>query len=61
MERNVGSRSTTASCSPTWAQFTDERSAGLLDNYVRHGGSVVFFLGDRVRGENYNRALADVP
>jgi hypothetical protein len=42
------------------AQFTDSE-ARLLDNYVRHGGSLVFFLGDRVRSENYNRALADGP
>lgn len=42
------------------AQFTTSE-ARLLDNYVRHGGSLVFFLGDRVRGENYNRTLADVP
>ena len=42
------------------AQFTASE-ARLLNNYVRHGGSLVFFLGDRVRGENYNRALADVP
>jgi hypothetical protein len=42
------------------AQFTASESR-LLDNYVRHGGSLVFFLGDRVRSENYNRILADVP
>jgi hypothetical protein len=41
------------------AQFTASE-ARLLDNYVRHGGSLVFFLGDRVRSENYNRELADV-
>ena len=42
------------------AQFTASE-ARLLGNYVRRGGSLVFFLGDRVRAENYNRALADVP
>ena len=42
------------------AQFTASE-ARLLGNYVRRGGSLVFFLGDRVRAENYNHALADVP
>jgi hypothetical protein len=42
------------------AQFTASE-ARLLDRYVRHGGNLVFFLGDRVRSDNYNRALADLP
>ncbi len=42
------------------AQFTTSE-ARLLNNYVRHGGSLVFFLGDRVHSENYNRELADMP
>jgi hypothetical protein len=41
------------------AQFTASETQ-LLDNYLRHGGSLVFFLGDRVRSENYNRTLADM-
>jgi len=31
----------------------------LLDNYLRNGGNLVFFLGDRVRADNYNSVLAD--
>ena len=42
------------------AQFT-AGDARLLDNYLGRGGSLVFFLGDRVRAENYNRLLADIP
>ncbi len=42
------------------AQFTSGE-ARLLDNYLGRGGSLVFFLGDRVRAENYNRVLADGP
>ena len=42
------------------AQFT-AGEARLLDNYLGRGGSLVFFLGDRVRAENYNRVLADGP
>lgn len=47
------------------ARFTgDERQ--LLDRYVRQGGTLVFFLGDRVLGDVYNQVLArslprDVP
>jgi hypothetical protein len=40
------------------AQFT-AGEARLLDNYLDRGGNLVFFLGDRVRAENYNRILAD--
>jgi hypothetical protein len=29
-----------------------------LDNYLIHGGSLVFFLGDRVLADNYNNLLA---
>jgi len=42
------------------AQFTSSE-ARVLDNYLGHGGSLVIFLGDRVRAENYNGVLADVP
>jgi len=39
------------------AQFTASE-ARVLDNYLTHGGSLVFFLGDRVIAENYNNILA---
>ncbi len=39
------------------AQFTASE-ARVLDNYLVHGGSLVFFLGDRVIAENYNSLLA---
>ncbi len=39
------------------AQFTASE-ARLLDNYLVHGGSLVFFLGDRVIADNYNNVLA---
>lgn len=42
------------------AQFT-AGEARLLDSYLGRGGSLVFFLGDRVRAENYNRVLAAGP
>jgi hypothetical protein len=35
----------------------DEDSLKALENYVRRGGSVVFFLGDRVNVDLYNRFL----
>jgi len=40
------------------AQFTASE-ARVLDNYLTHGGSLAFFLGDRVIPENYNNILAD--
>jgi hypothetical protein len=58
MERNVAGYDCVMLSNVT--QFTDSE-ARLLDNYVRHGGSLVFFLGDRIRSENYNHALVDVP
>jgi hypothetical protein len=42
------------------AQFTASE-ARLLDNYLDRGGSLVFFLGDRVRADNYNSLLAAGP
>jgi hypothetical protein len=39
------------------AQFTAGESR-LLDAYVRQGGGLVFFLGDQVIPERYNRELA---
>lgn len=42
-------------------QFTTQE-AQALDRYLRTGGSVVFFLGDQVQPESYNRhLLADGP
>lgn len=40
------------------AQLTSHE-ARLLTNYLHNGGNVVFFLGDRVMAERYNRELAD--
>ena len=42
------------------AQFTASE-ARRLDDYLVHGGSLVFFLGDRVIADNYNRLLAGPP
>jgi hypothetical protein len=38
------------------AQFT-AAEANLLDEYLRQGGGLVFFLGDQVQADNYNRQL----
>jgi hypothetical protein len=38
------------------ARFTASE-ARVLDNYLTHGGSLVFFLGDRVIADNYNDML----
>ena len=38
------------------AQFTASE-AKALDAYLREGGNLIFFLGDRVRPENYNEQL----
>jgi len=40
------------------AQFT-KSEARVLDAYLHSGGSLVFFLGDRVLANRYNRELAD--
>ena len=40
------------------ARFTASE-ARVLDNYLTHGGSLVFFLGNQVLAENYNSLLAD--
>jgi hypothetical protein len=42
------------------ARFT-AGEAGRLDAYLRAGGNVVFFLGDQVSAENYNRVLDSSP
>jgi len=39
------------------AQFTPAE-ARILDDYLKQGGGVVFFLGDQVIADNYNRRLA---
>jgi len=39
------------------AQFTTHE-ASVLSGYLRQGGGVVFFLGDQVNTDNYNRMLA---
>ncbi|HUT14343.1 MAG TPA: BatA domain-containing protein [Thermoguttaceae bacterium] len=38
------------------AQFTADE-VEVLDSYLNHGGSVVFFLGDQVSAERYHREL----
>ena len=38
------------------AQFT-ANEAKILEAYLKQGGSVVFFLGDQVRADSYNRQL----
>jgi len=38
------------------AQFTADE-VEVLDSYLNHGGNVVFFLGDPVSAERYNREL----
>ena len=38
------------------AQFTSGE-AKILDRYLKQGGGLVFFLGDRVNAESYNREL----
>lgn len=39
------------------AEFTESEAARLAA-FLRRGGGVAFFLGERVRAENYNRVLA---
>ena len=38
-------------------QFTSSE-AGVLEDYLRHGGGLIFFLGDQVQPSSYNRHLA---
>jgi len=42
------------------SQFT-EREANVLRSYLNFGGGLVFFLGDHVLADNYNRQLAARP
>lgn len=39
------------------AQFTASE-ASVLDAYLQNGGGLIFFMGDQVRPESYNRQLA---
>lgn len=41
-------------------QFTASEAA-VLAAYLKHGGGLVWFLGDQVQAENYNRRLAARP
>lgn len=41
------------------AQFT-AAEARLLHDYLRQGGGLVFFLGDQVQADNYNRQLGGI-
>lgn len=41
------------------AQFTSSEAL-LLEDYLRQGGGLVFFLGDQVQADNYNRQLGGV-
>jgi len=56
LERNLGQYDCVMLSSVR--QFTASE-ARVLDNYLAHGGSLVFFLGDGVNAENYNSVLAD--
>jgi hypothetical protein len=38
------------------AQFT-QAEVKVLDLYLKHGGRLIFFLGDQVQADNYNRRL----
>ena len=38
-------------------QFT-ANEAHVLEAYVKHGGGLIFFLGEQVQAENYNRQLS---
>ncbi len=53
-ERDLGAYDCVALCNV--AQFTASE-ARLLDGYLGRGGSLVFFLGDQVRGDRYNAEL----
>ncbi len=59
-KRAVGARpdaSTTASSYATWPSSPPARP-GLLEGVLNRGGGLVFFLGDQVLAERYNRELA---
>jgi hypothetical protein len=53
-ERNLGGYDCVFLCNV--AQFT-AGEARVLDSYLKHGGSLVFFLGDQVLAEGYNHEL----
>ena len=54
MERNLARYQCVLACNV--AQFTASE-ARVLDAYLRSGGNLVFFLGDQVLPEQYNREL----
>ena len=54
LERDLSRYDSVAMCNV--AQFTSGE-ADVLSAYVRGGGSVVFFMGDRVMPDRYNREL----
>ena len=54
MDRNLGGYDCVLLCNV--AQFTASE-ARVLDAYLRGGGSLVFFLGDQVLADRYNREL----
>ena len=56
MDRNLGRYQCVLLCNV--AQFTASE-ARVLDAYLRSGGNLVFFLGDQVLPDRYNRELAD--
>ncbi len=54
MDRNLGRYQCVLACNV--AQFTASE-ARVLDAYLRSGGNLVFFLGDQVLPDRYNREL----
>jgi hypothetical protein len=54
MEGNLNKYDCVALCNV--AQFT-AGEARVLDDYLRCGGSLIFFLGDQVQADRYNREL----
>ena len=41
----------------TFLDMLQRAEARLLEDYLHQGGGLVFFLGDQVQPENYNRQL----
>jgi len=56
LERDLGGYDCVFLCDV--AQFTSHE-ARVLDGYLGHGGNLVFFLGEGVLADRYNRQLAD--
>ena len=57
LDRNLGGFDCVFLCNV--AQFTADE-ARAMDNYLRGGGSLVFFLGDSVLADRYQRELGVV-